>query len=79
MLQRAVGWVAVATVLSSPVAAGAAEPTPGLPATLRVLVAAVVMALLDYSLGSKRDPELTAGAFVGSGLSADRARPAGVA
>lgn len=39
MVQRAVRWVAVATVLSSPLAAGAAEPTPGLPATLRVLVA----------------------------------------
>jgi membrane-bound lytic murein transglycosylase F len=33
-------WFAVATVLSSALAAGAAEPTPGLPATLRVLVAA---------------------------------------
>jgi hypothetical protein len=45
MLQRAVRWVAVATVLSSPVAAGAAEPTPGLPATLRVLVALSLIAL----------------------------------
>jgi membrane-bound lytic murein transglycosylase F len=40
MLQRAGRWFAVATVLSSSLAAGAAEPTPGLPATLRVLVAA---------------------------------------
>jgi hypothetical protein len=45
MLQRAVRWVVVATVLSSPVAAGAAEPTPGLPATLRVLVALSLIAL----------------------------------
>jgi membrane-bound lytic murein transglycosylase F len=33
-------------------------------------VDAVVMALLDYALASKRDPELTAGAFIGAGLSA---------
>jgi len=33
-------------------------------------VDAVVMALLDYALASKRDPELAAGTFVGSGLSA---------
>jgi membrane-bound lytic murein transglycosylase MltF len=33
-------------------------------------VDAVVMALLDYALASKRDPELEAGAFLGSGLSA---------
>lgn len=31
---------------------------------------AAVMALLDYALASKRDPELVAGAFVGSGVSA---------
>jgi ABC-type amino acid transport substrate-binding protein len=40
MMQRAARWVAVAAVLSLPLAAGAAEPAPGLPATLRVLVAA---------------------------------------
>jgi ABC-type amino acid transport substrate-binding protein len=39
MLQRAVRWVAVTTALSSALPAGAMEPTPGLPATLRVLVA----------------------------------------
>jgi ABC-type amino acid transport substrate-binding protein len=33
-------------------------------------VDAVVMALLDYALASKRDPRLAAGAFVGSRLSA---------
>jgi ABC-type amino acid transport substrate-binding protein len=33
-------------------------------------VDAVVVALLDYVLASKRDPELTAGAFIGPGLSA---------
>jgi ABC-type amino acid transport substrate-binding protein len=33
-------------------------------------VDAVVMALLDYALAAKRDPELVAGAFVGTGLSA---------
>jgi len=33
-------------------------------------VDAVVMALLDYVLASKRDPQLAAGTFVGSGLSA---------
>ena len=33
-------------------------------------VDAVVMALLDYALASKRDPRLAAGAFVGGGLSA---------
>jgi membrane-bound lytic murein transglycosylase F len=32
-------------------------------------VEAVVMPLLDYALASKRDPELTAGAFLGSSLS----------
>jgi ABC-type amino acid transport substrate-binding protein len=32
-------------------------------------VDAVVMPLLDYALASKRDPELVAGAFIGSGLS----------
>jgi ABC-type amino acid transport substrate-binding protein len=33
-------------------------------------VDAVVMALLDYALASKRDPRLAAGAFVGTGVSA---------
>jgi ABC-type amino acid transport substrate-binding protein len=33
-------------------------------------VDAVVMALLDYALESKRDPDLTAGVFVGSGTAA---------
>jgi len=40
-------------------------------------VDAVVMALLDFALASKRDPELVAGAFVGTGVSAAFAvRPA---
>ncbi len=41
---------------------------------------AVVMALLDYALASKRDPQLEAGTFLGSGLSAAWAvRPADTA
>jgi len=57
MLQRAVGSIAVATVLSSAVAAGAAEPMPGLPATLRVLVAADEMPEM-FSFEGKGQPGL---------------------
>jgi membrane-bound lytic murein transglycosylase F len=57
MLQRAVRWVAVAGLLSPALAAGAAEPTPGLPATLRVLVAADEMPEM-FSFESKGRPGL---------------------
>jgi ABC-type amino acid transport substrate-binding protein len=40
MAHRRLGLIAAGTVLLSALAAGAAEPTPGLPARLRVLVAA---------------------------------------
>jgi hypothetical protein len=97
MSQQALGVVAAGMLLLSAGAAGSAEPTRGLPATLRVLVAAdempemrvafrdadvllaglregevdaVVMALFDYALASKRDHDLVAGAFVGARTSA---------
>jgi ABC-type amino acid transport substrate-binding protein len=57
MLQRTVTWVGAATVLSLALAAGAAEPTPGLPATLRVLVAADEMPEM-FSFEGKGQPGL---------------------
>jgi membrane-bound lytic murein transglycosylase F len=57
MIQRAATWVAIATILSLPRAAGAAEPAPGLPATLRVLVSSDEMPEM-FSFEGKGRPGL---------------------